>query len=86
MVYPAMKSCAQCHNDQSPTWKADRYTTKDGRKVGFDPDQAYPKIKHENPKAAKKDRPVPSLSPLPALPGRDQVPSSGHHGRASEVP
>jgi hypothetical protein len=51
MVYPATKSCTLCHNDQNPTWKADRYTTKDGKPVGFDVDQAYEKIKH--PAAAK---------------------------------
>ncbi|MBI5395127.1 MAG: cytochrome c family protein [Verrucomicrobia bacterium] len=50
MVYPASKSCELCHNDQNPTWKADRYTTKDGKKVGFDFEQAYEKIKHPNPK------------------------------------
>jgi len=50
MVYPATKSCELCHNDQNPTWKADRYTTKDGKKVGFDVEQAYEKIKHPNPK------------------------------------
>ncbi len=51
LISPATKSCAKCHNDTSPTWKADRYTTKDGKKVGFDADQAYEKIKHPNPKA-----------------------------------
>lgn len=49
MVYPATKNCQRCHNDQSPSWKADRYTTKDGKKVGFDSDQAFEKIKHPNP-------------------------------------
>lgn len=53
MVYPATKSCTKCHNDTSPTWKADRYTTKDGKKVGFDVDQAYEKIKHPNPNLHK---------------------------------
>jgi hypothetical protein len=51
LVSPATKNCAKCHNDTSPTWKADRYTTKDGKKVGFDVDQAYEKIKHPNPQA-----------------------------------
>jgi hypothetical protein len=51
MIYPATKSCALCHNDQSPSWKVDRYTTKDGKKVGFDPEQAYEKIKHPKPAA-----------------------------------
>ena len=50
LVYPASKSCELCHNDQNPTWKADRYTTKDGKKVGFDFDQAFEKIKHPDPK------------------------------------
>lgn len=53
MIVPAMKSCELCHNDKSPSWKADRYTTKDGKKVGFDPEQAYEKIKHPDP-AVKK--------------------------------
>lgn len=53
MIFPSTKGCALCHNDQSPSWKADRYTTKDGKKVGFDPEQAYEKIKHPKPAAAK---------------------------------
>lgn len=53
MVDPATKSCAQCHNEQSPTWKADRYTTKDGKKTGFDLEQAAEKVKHPNPNAKK---------------------------------
>ena len=53
MVYPAAKSCELCHNDQSPTWKADRYTAKDGKKVGFDAEQAYDKIKHPDSKVKK---------------------------------
>ena len=50
LVYPATTSCVLCHNEQSPTWKADKYTTKDGKKVGFDVEQAAEKIKHSNPK------------------------------------
>lgn len=53
MVYPATKNCERCHNDQSPTWKADRYTTKDGKKTGFDVEQAVKKIEHPNPSAKK---------------------------------
>jgi Zn finger protein HypA/HybF involved in hydrogenase expression len=50
MVYPAKeKSCTLCHNDTSPTWKADRYTTASGEKVGFDVEQAYEKVQHERP-------------------------------------
>lgn len=51
MVYPAKKSCAKCHNDTAPSWKSDRYTTKDGKPTGFDIDKAYEKIKHPNPSA-----------------------------------
>lgn len=46
------KTCLQCHNDTSPTWRADRYTTKDGKKVGFDFEQMWPKIAHPKPKDA----------------------------------
>lgn len=53
MVYPATKSCASCHNEQSPSWKPDRYTDKDGKKVGFDADKAYEKIKHPDPTRKK---------------------------------
>ena len=49
MIYPAMKSCELCHNEESPSWDPERYTTKDGKKVGFDVEQAYEKIKHPNP-------------------------------------
>ena len=48
MIYPATKSCTLCHNEESATWKPDRYE-KDGQKVGFDVEQAYDKIKHPNP-------------------------------------
>jgi hypothetical protein len=53
MVYPATKSCERCHNEKSPTWKADRYTTKDGKKTGFDVEQAAEKIKHPDPTIKK---------------------------------
>ena len=49
MIYPATKACTKCHNEQSPTWKADRYTKKDGSKTGFDEEQAAKKIEHPNP-------------------------------------
>lgn len=50
MIYPAReKSCTQCHNESSPTWKPDRYTLADGSTTGFDLEQAYEKIKHERP-------------------------------------
>lgn len=49
MVYPATKSCEKCHNDKSPAWDPQRYTTKDGKKVGFDAEQASKKIEHPDP-------------------------------------
>lgn len=49
MIYPATKTCEKCHNEQSPTWKADRYTKADGTKTGFDVEQAAKKIEHPNP-------------------------------------
>ena len=52
MIYPATKSCTLCHNKEAPSWRADRYETKDGKKVGFDIEQAYEKIKHPNPKVS----------------------------------
>lgn len=42
--------CRTCHNEESPTWKADRYTLEDGSKVGFDFKQAWEKINHSKPK------------------------------------
>jgi len=53
MVYPATQSCEKCHNNKSPTWNPERYTTKDGKKVGFDADQAFKKIEHPNPNIKK---------------------------------
>lgn len=50
MVEKTKDQCVKCHNDTSPTWKADRYTLKDGTKVGFDFEQASDKIKHNRPK------------------------------------
>lgn len=49
LVFPAFKSCERCHNPESPTWKPDRYTNKDGKKVGFDPRQNFLKIAHPHP-------------------------------------
>jgi len=51
MIYPALDNCVICHNDQSPSWKPDRYTTKDGKPTGFDKEQAYKKIAHPKPPA-----------------------------------
>ncbi|MBW2279725.1 MAG: hypothetical protein JRG82_03195 [Deltaproteobacteria bacterium] len=41
--------CLTCHNDESPAWKADRYTRADGTKAGFDYEQAVKKIAHPVP-------------------------------------
>ena len=41
--------CVQCHNDKSPAWDPQRYTLADGRKVGFDYDQAVKAIAHPVP-------------------------------------
>ncbi|MDP6490295.1 MAG: hypothetical protein QGH42_10135 [Kiritimatiellia bacterium] len=49
MIYPATESCVLPHNDESPSWDPERYTTKDGKKVGFDVEQAYGRIKHPVP-------------------------------------
>lgn len=53
MIYPSKNRCIACHNEESPTWNPERYTTKDGKKVGFDVDQACEKTKHPNPAAGK---------------------------------
>lgn len=42
--------CKTCHNEESPTWKADRYTLEDGSTTGFDYKQAWEKINHSKPK------------------------------------
>jgi nitrate/TMAO reductase-like tetraheme cytochrome c subunit len=49
---PDENNCTQCHNPESPTWNPERYTTADGKKVGFDFEQAYKVIAHQNPKKA----------------------------------
>ncbi|MBM4031220.1 MAG: cytochrome C554 [Planctomycetes bacterium] len=49
------KTCLGCHNDTAPSWKADRYTTKDGKKVGFDYEQLRTKLAHPRPKGGEGD-------------------------------
>ena len=44
------EQCKLCHNDTSPTWDPEKYTLADGKKVGFDADLAYEKVKHPRPK------------------------------------
>lgn len=53
MLYPATKSCERCHNEKSPNWNPEKYTTKDGKKVGFDVEQASKKIAHPDPNLKK---------------------------------
>lgn len=53
LIYPATKSCEKCHNSESPTWNPEKYTTKDGKKVGFDAEQAAKKIEHPDPNVKK---------------------------------
>jgi hypothetical protein len=53
LIYPATQSCTRCHNEQSPAWKPDRYTTADGKKVGFDLTQNAARIAHARPQACK---------------------------------
>jgi hypothetical protein len=49
LVEKPKEFCTKCHNDQSPSWKPDRYTLKDGTKAGFDVEQTFEKIKHPLP-------------------------------------
>lgn len=44
------KTCRGCHNEESPTWDPERYTTKDGKKVGFDYETMWGQIAHYRPK------------------------------------
>jgi len=46
---PEEEGCRDCHNDESPGWKPDRYTREDGTKVGFDFEQAKQAIAHPVP-------------------------------------
>jgi hypothetical protein len=49
LVLQTEEVCVTCHNDESPAWKPDRYTRKDGSTTGFDYDQAVSKIQHPVP-------------------------------------
>ena len=35
LVHPDEKTCAQCHNEQNPTWDNTKYTLEDGTTTGF---------------------------------------------------
>jgi hypothetical protein len=47
--HPDEKICKKCHNEESPAWKPDRYKLADGKTTGFDFQQAWQKIGHNNP-------------------------------------
>lgn len=51
LTYPAKDTCTKCHNDESPTWNPERYTDKNGNKVGFDYDVLWEMIQHSIPEA-----------------------------------
>lgn len=41
--------CLRCHNDESPAWDPERYSLENGKKVGFNYDQAVRAIAHPVP-------------------------------------
>ena len=45
--------CTDCHNDRSPAWDPARFTLPDGKRAGFDFEQAVAKIAHATPKDRK---------------------------------
>ena len=49
LVDPTEEVCVACHSDESPAWDPARYTTADGKKVGFDYEQAVETIAHPVP-------------------------------------
>lgn len=50
MIEPTAKNtCLRCHNPESPSYDPERYTTKDGKKVGFDFIKAAAKVAHPKP-------------------------------------
>ena len=49
LIHPRKKFCLSCHNEKSPSWDPERFTTKDGKKVGFDYDTCWELIKHPTP-------------------------------------
>lgn len=49
MVPQTETVCLRCHKDESPAWDPERYTLENGRKVGFDYDQAVLEIAHPVP-------------------------------------
>jgi hypothetical protein len=53
LVLQTAAVCTECHNDRSPAWDPKRFTLANGKKVGFDFDQAVAKIAHPTPKDRK---------------------------------
>jgi hypothetical protein len=49
LVLPTEEVCVECHNEESPAWDSERYTTAGGEKVGFDFEQALEAIAHPVP-------------------------------------
>ena len=52
---PPKEVCVGCHNEKSPSWNPEKYTTEDGRKVGFDYATQVKLIQHPTPKKAKAE-------------------------------
>jgi len=53
MKIPAEEECLGCHNSESPTWDAERYTRADGSRAGFDFKSGWAKIEHSIPADVK---------------------------------
>ncbi len=51
---PEEKVCTACHNSENPHWNPEKYTDKDGKKTGFDYEQAAKIISHKVEKTEKK--------------------------------
>lgn len=44
---PDEKTCTICHNPENPHWNPEKYTDKNGKKTGFDYEQAVKIIAHQ---------------------------------------
>jgi len=54
LIIPTEETCTKCHNEESPNWDPNKYTTKEGKKVGFYFEEAKEKIKHPIPEERKQ--------------------------------
>lgn len=52
VIQPDAKVCEKCHNSESPTWNPEKYTLADGKKAGFDFEQANKATAHYIPDKA----------------------------------